>query len=319
MKPFNAAATSAAAPTHLWEDAMFTFTEKDFLACTGDRREHLLRYMCRGDNRTLPHAPQVNSWLLRETAPELAYNNPFARVAVGQALMAELQAVRQREADFWFVSASPDRGAHDPAWGCFDPAPLRAWAHEQLDGLNYVGWIEGAYFGNYFQEPERPRVSFHFHTIVWNPARPSVKAVADRIQLNERPCVFGMGASDYRTIPPAEFEDRVRYMSKGFINEYRLLDGEGHERSTVKPRGRVRPGKRPLRPGAAVKLMLTIGAAGLRDYLIAGGQGVEVMEAALAQARDQLSRQQAVRQRRIARAVWGGQAAAAPRRPHCPS
>lgn len=168
----------------------------------------------------------------------------------------------------------------------FDPRRVVGWTHAELQGFNYVGMVEAAYFSNLktLGGPNRRYLSWHTHMLLWGPTEAEL---AERIEgINRRfiTGVPGRTAAHYRRLELEEVFGQGLYMTKGQINEYRAwpkrIEVANPDTGEVLklPTRNYTVKKRPLRPGDAIHLCRAFAGRTINDLAFAARDGRAVLD-----------------------------------------
>ncbi|RWP18021.1 MAG: hypothetical protein EOR01_23670 [Mesorhizobium sp.] len=226
--------------------------------------------------------------------------NVRSRIQLAWAADREFDKVvsRRPEETFHFVTLAPKQFAVPIALApTFDQKTLKAWAKDQLRGLNYVGMIEAAYYSNYNPVPgsRSAMVSWHIHAIVWGCSERRIGAVADEVNAVCEPLIPGRPAAHVRIMANHTAAKRIFYMLKIALENYRVYpiretsDPDTGE-ITVSATGEWIQKKDRLRPGEAVKMALVMGKRSLPMLMFSAGEGTAVWTKALALTRARIRR-----------------------------
>jgi hypothetical protein len=222
--------------------------------------------------------------------------NHAARIAFAEGLVTALAAsTLNADTDgFYFVTlivaqhAVPLENARE-----FDTGQCVDVARRFLDGFDYVGLVEAAFYHNapFVPEQSGPSVSWHLHAIVWNAE--GKKLAERRRQFNQTNRAFlpGCPPAHIRSLSLDDLPSYARYMSKASVSEYtaypmmrETVDPETGE-IVKSPTGKWRNRKRPIRPGNLVRAMSALNSRTLSDLSFGGGEGKALRKNALKSAR----------------------------------
>lgn len=240
--------------------------------------------------------------------------NPKCRIHFAEALFKSLNScfLQSRISTFFFVTIVSDRHA----MRCRDAdnhdiKDHRAWISKKLDGFDFLGMIEIAYYPKAPFRPggEVPWVSWHVHAIVWNATRAKIEKLKREINRDHQSFNPDRMACHYHSLNADDLESRVAYICKLPITEYNaymtLASGPVDPATGIQtkvPTGRARQKKGELMPGDTVRALIAMGEQRALSLLcVAGGQGIQVRKETLDNACKFLTAERAKHEEKILR------------------
>jgi hypothetical protein len=151
----------------------------------------------------------------------------------------------------------------------------------RVEGLNYVGMIEPAFYVNLCQGARykgRRAVSWHAHLIVWGVSTSELKRLVAEWNSEGvyQSIADGIPAAHREEINPRTFSTAVCYTLKSPANGYRL-----RKREVITEHGEIvskfTQWKQRLRPGERVRLFHLTKHLYLDQMSLAGGRGVSLL------------------------------------------
>jgi hypothetical protein len=229
----------------------------------------------------------------------LLANNVPSRIAYAEIATAVFRRyVRDHELEtFFFVTLSPnDFVAPLSQTAVPDLDRLKVWASKVLRGFCYIAIVEPAYYGNISLDPRcrSGSVSWHCHALVWGTDEQEIRRLVEAVSREFACLVPGASAAHLRKLKRKGAEGRLAYMLKAPLDEYLIyplkaerVDPETGE-VTTSPSGRFRQRKRPIRPGAAIRMQDTLSAISIPMLTFAGRNGNTIWDRARQKAKHRI-------------------------------
>ncbi|MDN3589557.1 hypothetical protein [Methylobacterium adhaesivum] len=229
-----------------------------------------------------------------ELNPRVAFalpaNNMVARTRYARVMGEHLERVAQTlppGTPVFFVSLiNREHTLSRRSRARFDTRRVVGWTHAELQGFNYVGMVEAAYFSNLrtLAGPNRRYLSWHTHMLLWGPTEAELAGRIEGINRRFITVVPGRTAAHYRRLELEEVFGQGLYMTKGQINEYRAwpkrIEVANPDTGEVLklPTRNYTVKKRPLRPGDAVHLCRAFAGRTINDLAFAARDGRAVLD-----------------------------------------
>lgn len=259
---------------------------------------------------------QITQSLQVRSAISLKAINYAARIRFAQHLVEQLRKIVRTSltSKILFVTlileehALPFRQAAD-----FDVEDCKAAAKSFLEGFDYVGFVEPAFYQRapFIAMHTQPFVSWHSHAIVWTDKPHALAKRRTRFNLTNRAFIPGWRAAHFRTIQPRQLASYTRYMAKNVLKEYivypkmqEIVDLATGE-LIKSPTGKWINRKRDIRPKNLVCALTVVGSRTLKHLSFAGRAGKAVRRRALAKTRNMLVRNAAARASETRRLLFG--------------
>lgn len=275
---------------------MFRQTAEEFREKQMSYRARLLKYIERGSFRRKAAVRQVLPTMPKRRGSSMYYNNSYTRIAVCEQATAIIEPhLKKQEGEVFMFGATCARFGVTLSSPKGQPIEsIGKWIEELFAGMNYIGVIEAAWFGNFRSSgspyPE-PRLSWHFHILIWGQEEDRLRAIKHLINRTERGFTGFQNPADCRRARTDDgLADRLRYFLKAPVKESRIINNPVQFGTSRKP-GRTK--KRDLAPGNGLRLMSLIGDRMIGDLLPAGGEGVDLKMKVLDAAKAELERQEA--------------------------
>lgn len=267
---------------------------------------------------------QMRKALELRSAKEMKAVNPITRIAFCRAITQKLKSwFRENKiSTFYFVTLiSSDHAMLLSNAQGRDLNAQRKWIKSELDGLDYFGMIDAAFYREapFTSAPEEPWVSWHAHLIVWNASAKQIEQLRNAV--NRRYEAFRPNAPAFHASCDSidRLEERVAYICKLPMSEYNsweTLATAGIDKATnkrlMRPTGRISQNKRQLRLGNFAELLAAMGPdLRLSMLAISGGEGLNLKLQALKRARSRLELNELERDTKLREALCRPQGNAA--------
>ncbi|OWV72183.1 hypothetical protein ATY77_11730 [Rhizobium sp. R634] len=250
--------------------------------------------------------------LAARNAESLKAINAIARIEFTRALMMELQGIRAKLEPVHFVTLISDKHAGSLSKvSSFDLKSYRKWVREALEGFDFIGLADLAYYyrSPFLSDGYKPHGSWHCHLIVWGVPEGTIQAKKCAMDKSEKAFVPGATPFHYDTRSGAQVDEMLFYLAKGPVAEYSafpilsdqadLITGE-----LIKvPTSRWRNQKRKIGPAALIRAINCIGDVTFKDMCIANGHGRHLKRRALKKTRAKLAVLRRLHQQDLARAL----------------
>lgn len=180
----------------------------------------------------------------------------------------------------------------------FDLEKIRKWMSARLKDMNFFGALDAAYYydGTPLTNKKEPAVCWHGHFLVWGTTQKLLKKRQKKT--NERfKAAWPGGKCFYFKGWPDNIEGRAMYMMKAPQSEYSVALYK-EQKETFDPEtgeiveteiDKAKQYKRPLRPGSFKNIVELYSRVGMRDVLIADGQGKSLLSEVMSGAADKLA------------------------------
>jgi hypothetical protein len=187
--------------------------------------------------------------------------------------------------------------------GSINPAAVRLEVCKTLAGLNYIGAVDLAAYDISTQHRQHLRtISLHAHLIVWGGDAKLIRGLVSAFDRENYPLLPGFKPAFAEQLTDAGRTEWLRYTVKFPVKEYQAW-------AKPKKPGRWKQEKKPIRPGTAARLAALLAPFSLREILISGGEGAEILSSALKRTRMIIrDRQQDARRGNVTR-VFGREVA----------
>lgn len=245
-------------------------------------------------------------------AESLKAINAIARIEFTRSLMLELKGIRAKLEPVYFVTIISDKHAGPLSRvSSFDLKSYRKWVRKALDGLDFIGLADLAYYyrSPFLSDGFKPHASWHCHLIVWGATGGTIQAKKRALDKSERAFVPGAEPFHYDTRSGAQVEQMLFYLAKGPVAEYSAFPilSEVADPITgefpMAPTSRWRNQKRKIGPAALMRAINCIGEATFKDMCIASGHGRHLKRRALKKTRAKLAVLRRLHQQYLARAL----------------
>ncbi len=256
----------------------------------GENTDKLLRYQANGRKGSV----RLDRAILDEFDPtaaiDLHANNPDARIRFARIATQHLQRFADEAEDTFFhwVTLCPGQfGVVEDVAAQFNIKRIHAWTHQSMRGLDYVGMVEAALFGNFgVVVPTRNRmVSWHVHLLVWGVTEARMTETIAVINSKYNSLVPGILPAYAELIPKHLVTAKVAYMVKAPRSEHRVIAKRRTEvdpstGEITRPRtGRFKVKKQDLRPRDMARMAEIMAGKYLHKLAFAGGDGKPSLKA----------------------------------------
>lgn len=161
--------------------------------------------------------------------------------------------------------------------GLYDWSALQQWATQHLNGLNYIGIVEAAFFSNIaINGTKEPTVSWHLHIIIWGAERTKIKKIIQKINSTEEALIEDKRAAHYRPIKGLkDLACTTRYIFKNILNDYRVWAKKQPKKDGKKDWDQA---KSDIKSGNAIKIYRLFNGITIDALCFHGGDGEKLIK-----------------------------------------
>ncbi|WP_424982082.1 hypothetical protein [Maritalea sp. S77] len=233
---------------------------------------------------------QVMPLLARSKMKCMYAVNHYSRIG----LMSVLMDVMAKSCDFSgerlrMITFAPARYALNlEDANTFKPSSMKKMISHYMQGHDYVGMIEPAYYPNSLH-PETSRkgvIHWHAHFLSWGSGKVKISKIKKLANAKHDSLVHGCSAFHTKTVKVGEVPSTLAYIFKSPRNAYCsfISAREGQNIAGEKLLASMKQRKKRLRPGEAARLALAMKDFDLDQLLVSGGEGKVFVEQIGAQA-----------------------------------
>ncbi|TPO13711.1 hypothetical protein [Mesorhizobium sp. B1-1-5] len=225
----------------------------------------------------------------------LPAGNLRARTCLAEWILSGFMAEGlPRDDDYFHLTLVPSGFAYRAnSHGRLDIAGLIASGSIAMEGLDYLAAIDvGAYVSLRGEAAGRRETwhSPHVHAIVWSASEDYMEGLEHGLNIATEPFLPGLLPVHFRRLSYEVCQKRLLYAFKFPLHEYQawpMLSPKDADQKQPPLLWKQKP--KPIRPGTAAGIANHLAEFSLDQITFAGGQGRHILDAALRDARDEMS------------------------------